>query len=164
MGILSLHKRASQSIIMNLLKFISYWLYFSGEPWLIQPFFLVFHSECLWKQASAHVHIHRQMHTYAPHTSIFTHACLTTHGHTPRDRHQCVPCTKTYTNTNERAVWILCLKKSCDCIKNVGHIGQIIKVWSEAVGHPTALSGLPMLGCAQRGCVLYVWGRGTLLQ
>lgn len=65
-------------------------------------------------------------------------------------------CTTTHTNTNQWPVRILCLKKSCDCIKNVGHISQIIKVRSVAVGLPATLSGPPALGWAQRGFILCI--------
>lgn len=84
------------------------------------------------------------MHTLLP-MGTYTDICI------------CMPLrTLAQTNTNQRPVQILCLKKTCDCIKNVGHISQIIKVRIEAVGLPATLSGLPVLGCAQRRFILYI--------
>ena len=110
--------------------------------------------------ASGHPKAGTHTHTFA-HVSRHCHACIVTDAHT--HAHYMFICTHArashtwaHTNTNWWLVRILCLKKTCDCIKNVGHIGQIIKVRSEAVGLLAALSGPPMLGCAQCGRVLYI--------
>lgn len=122
---------------------------------------------CIWAPTYACLHLRTGVPCMYSHSTlhIYLHPCLACHpGYMHRNVHAC-----TLTNTGiHKYKWvagpILGLKKTCECIKNVGHIGQIIKVRSAAVGLLSTLSGPPVLGCAQRGGAPYIWGRGTLLQ
>jgi hypothetical protein len=90
----------------------------------------------------------RPWHTYAHRMCLHSHMPL--HPGCPHRYSNLHTLTRiNTTNTDQWPVSLLCLKETCDCIKNVGYISQIIKAGSGAVGLGTTLSGLPVLGCAQ---------------
>lgn len=89
---------------------------------------------CIFPDRGTHRHVTRLFAPMRVFSPMGTHTGI----------HMCTPsCTLAHTNTNEEPGRILCLKKTCDCIKNVGHIGQIIKVRRRAVGFLPLSRGRP---------------------